>query len=210
MSTLKTACDRVQTLKHKNDPIFFPSGHAGCSVSELATKMFYHVNKVPHLHLQCSHFNHTTIINSNHIGRLMHVALSATGSISQILENYMCHQSQQVCSNCNAPLETRIHFNETHKIYAVDVTDRNVTLSRTIKIQGSARATALHLKGLVYHGGYHFTCQLIDKSGNIWFHDEMTTGRFSIMEGKFGTVTQPNLKKCRNKQLCLVIYGHKS
>jgi len=140
----------------------------------------------------------------------MHVAHNATGSISQILESHMHHPSQQVCGNCNAPLETTIHFSETHKIYAVDVTDRNVTLSRTVKIQGSARATTLHLKGLVYHGGYHFTCRIIDESGNIWFHDGITTGRISINEGKFGTVSQPNLKECRNKQLCLVIYGHKS
>ena len=89
------------------------------------------------------------------------------------------------------------------------MTDRNVTLSRTVKIQGSACAT-LHLKGLVYHGGYHFTCWIIDESGNIWFHDGMTTGRISVKEGKFGTISQPSMKVCRNKQLCLVIYGHKS
>src|ERR1700720_309415 len=93
----------------------------------------------------------------------MHVANSATGSISQILQNHMQHQSQQVCGNCNAPLETTMHFSETHKIYAVDVTDRNVTLSRTVKIQGSVCATILHLNGLVYYGGYHFTCQTIDE-----------------------------------------------
>jgi hypothetical protein len=86
------------------------------------------------------------------------MAYNATGSILQILEDHMHHQSQQVCGNCNAPFETTIHFSETHTIYAVDVTDRNVTLSRTVKIQGSAHATTLHLKGLVYHGGYHFTC----------------------------------------------------
>ena len=112
-------------------------------------------------------------------------------------------------TNCNAPLETTIHFSETHKIYAVDVTDRTVTLSRTVKIQGSVCATTLHLKGLVYHGGYHFTCRIVDKAGNIWFHDGMTPGRISIKDGKFGSISQPNLK-CRNKQLCFVIYGHRS
>ena len=141
----------------------------------------------------------------------MYVAHNATGSISQILENHMCHQSQQVCNNCNVPLETMMHFSDTHKIYAVDVTDRNVTLSRTVKIQGSAHATTLHLKGLVYHGGYHFICRIIDESSNIWFHDGMTTGKIAIREGKFGSsISQPNLKECKNKQLCLVIYGHKS
>jgi hypothetical protein len=210
VDTLEAARDSVRALLYENDPLLFPSGHTGCSVSALTTQMFYPVYKVPQLHLQCSHCNHTIMINSNRISRLMHVAHSATGSISQILENHMRHQSQQVCGNCNAPLETTIHFSETHKIYAVDVTDRNVTLSRTVQIQGSVRATTLHLKGLVYYGDFHFTCRIVDESGNIWFHDGMTTGRTSINDGKFGTVSQPNLKECRNKQLCLVIYGHRS
>ena len=88
----------------------------------------------------------------------MHVAHSATGTISQILESHMHHQSQQICGNCNAPLETQIHFNETHKIYAVDVTDRNVTLSRTVKIQGLVQTTTPHLKGLVYHHDHYRMC----------------------------------------------------
>ena len=124
----------------------------------------------------------------------MHVAHSASGSILQILENHMCHQSQQVCGNCTAPLETKIHFSDTHNIYTVDVTDRHVTLSKTVKTQESACATTLHLKGLVYHGNYHFTCQIIDKSRNIWFHDGIATGHITLKEGKFGSVSQPNLK----------------
>jgi hypothetical protein len=98
-------------------------------------------------------------------------------------------------------VETTINFSETHKIYAVDVTDRNVMFSKTVKIQGSACATTHHLEGLVYYCGYHFTCWIIDESGNIWFHDAVTTGRNSTKEGKFGSVSQPNLKECRNKQL---------
>src|ERR1700684_3478529 len=97
VDTLEAARDSVRALLYENDPLLFPSGHTGCSVSALTTQMFYPVYKVPQLHLQCSHCNHTIMINSNHIGRLMHVAHSATGSISQILENYMRHQSQQVC-----------------------------------------------------------------------------------------------------------------
>ena len=102
--------------------------------------MFYPVFKVPQLHLKCSHCNHTIIINSYHVSRVMHVAHSANGSISQILEDPLCHQSQHVCGNCTAPSETKIHFSDTHKIYAVDVTNRHVTLSKTVKIQGSACA----------------------------------------------------------------------
>jgi hypothetical protein len=51
---------------------------------------------------------------------------------------------------------------------------------------------------------------VVDESGNTWFHDGITTGRISIKGGKFGSVSQLNLKECRNKKLCLVIYGHRS
>jgi hypothetical protein len=85
VSTLEAARDGVRTLLYDNDPVLFPSGHRGCSVSALSTQIFYPVFKVPELHLKCSHFNHTIIINSNHVGRLIHVAYSATGSIAQIL-----------------------------------------------------------------------------------------------------------------------------
>jgi hypothetical protein len=95
-------------------------------------------------------------------------------------------------------------------MYAVGVTDRSISVSQTIKIQGPVCSTILHLRGLVYHGYYHFTCQIVDQSGNIWYHDGMSTGRTSTKEGKFGTVSQPNLKMCRNRKLCLMIYAQNS
>ena len=106
-STLEAACGSVQTLLYKDYCILFPSGHTGCSVLSLKIQMFYPVYKVPQLHLQCSYSNHTILINGNHIGRLMHVALSATGSILQIFESHIHHQSWQVDDNCHAPFETK-------------------------------------------------------------------------------------------------------
>ena len=117
----------------------------------------------------------------------MHVSFNMFGTISQILKKHMQHQPQEFCGTCNAPLNKKLHFSETHKIYAVDVTDRNVTISKTINFQGSVCAATLHLKGLVYHGSYHFT---MDESNNIWFHDGTSTGRTSTHDGKFGTVSQ--------------------
>jgi hypothetical protein len=45
VSTLEAACDSVRALLYENDPVLFPSGHTGCSVSALATQMFYPVYK---------------------------------------------------------------------------------------------------------------------------------------------------------------------
>ena len=67
----------------------------------------------------------------------MHVSFNMFGTISQILKKHMQHQSQEFCGTCNVPLDKNLHFSETHKIYPVDVTDRNVTISKTVNFQGS-------------------------------------------------------------------------
>lgn len=136
---------------------------------------------------------------------MIHVPSNATGSTAQVLENHMHHRTDHICVNCNMPLLTKIHFIPTPKILTFDLTDRNVTLTTKVRVMGATHSTVLHLRGLIYHGDFHFTCQIIDSSGDIWFHDGMTTGNTSINDGKIGHVGQPNLHKCRNKKLCLAI-----
>jgi len=45
--------------------------------------------------------------------------------------------------------------------------------------------TDYSLKGIIYHGQYHFTSRLIDNAGGIWYHDGMTSGRECVYEGKW-------------------------
>ena len=67
----------------------FPLGHRGCSVSALATQIFYLVFKVPQLHLKCSHCNHTIIINSYHVSRVMHVQLGKWLNITNTRKSHV-------------------------------------------------------------------------------------------------------------------------
>ena len=57
----------------------------------------------------------------------MYVNHNATSPISQMLDNHLHHRSQEICIYCNDNFDSSIHFSEKHKIYALDVTDRNVT-----------------------------------------------------------------------------------
>jgi len=82
-----------------------------------ATQMFYPVYKVPQLHLECSHCNNTIMINSNRIGKT-----NACGPIVQQAHitntwNHMHHHHSRFVATVNAPLESTIHFSETHKKY---------------------------------------------------------------------------------------------
>ena len=162
---------------------------------------------VPELYL---HYSQCHICNENEAHHMVHVSSNATGSIALVLDNHMPHHTKHICFNCNTPLPTKIQFSQIPKILTFDLTDGNVTLSSKVSVMGVTCSTVLHLRGQIYHGDFHSTCQIIDISRNIWFHDGMTIGQISINEGKIGCVGQPNLHKCRNKELCLAIYPQSS
>ena len=163
---MEVARDCVRHLLHNHDPDTFPVGHNGTSVSTLITQVLYPEYKMPELYLHCSHCEYHLRINNYRIGRIMYVGANAHGSTAQILENYLQHQTPQICVICNIPLDAAIHFNEPPKNVAFDVTDRDIIVSHSIKILGSTRSIVLYLKGLVYYGSFHFTCRFIDDTSS--------------------------------------------
>ena len=68
-STIEAAHDDVQDLLHENDPVLFPSGHTGCSVSALATQICI-LHSPTHSHgvlmesLQSPHSPHKVLMES--------------------------------------------------------------------------------------------------------------------------------------------------
>jgi hypothetical protein len=153
------ARDQVLKNLHNNDPVAFPSGRTGTSVGTLATRVLHTITSVPELYSHCSQCDHNTLIyNENKVHHMIHVSSNATGSTAQVLDNHIHHHSEHICFNYNTPLPTKIHFSQTPKILAFDLTDRNVTLSTKVSMIGVTCSTALHLRGLIYHGDFHFTC----------------------------------------------------
>ncbi|KAF8220714.1 hypothetical protein L208DRAFT_1071954, partial [Tricholoma matsutake] len=40
-----------------------------------------------------------------------------------------------------------------------------------------------HLRGLIYYAAEHFTACFIARSGMVWYHDGLLTGRSLVYEG---------------------------
>jgi hypothetical protein len=57
----------------------------------------------------------------------------------------------------------------------------------------------LDVRGLIYHGEFHFTSHIIGTDGIVWYHDGMTTGDSFENEGYFGNFSSRNLLKCKGK-----------
>ena len=57
----------------------------------------------------------------------------------------------------------------------------------------------LDVRGLIYHGDFHFTSCIVGTDGTVWYHDGMTTGSSCENEGDFDKFSSKKLLKCKRK-----------
>ena len=69
------------------------------------------------------------------------------------------------------------------------------------------KSTVLYLRGIVYHGAYHFTSRIISCDGDIWFNDGISTGKSSENDGHLNHTADSRLRTCRGKDLVSAVYA---
>ncbi|KAF8581395.1 hypothetical protein K439DRAFT_1263134, partial [Ramaria rubella] len=62
----------------------------------------------------------------------------------------------------------------------------------------------MHLRGIIYHGSYHVTSRIIDKTGNIWSHDGTKYDGQCKMTGK---VSAEELGFLDFRKACIAVYS---
>ena len=67
----------------------------------------------------------------------------------------------------------------------------------------------LNLRGIVYHGGYHFTSRIVSSKQQIWYHDGINTGKICLRDGMLGSQSEDRLRVCRGRDLVLAVYTQK-
>ncbi len=65
----------------------------------------------------------------------------------------------------------------------------------------------LHLRGVIYEGGYCFTSLIICKDGYVWYHDGISTGHICYADGSLDSMTDQAMRTCRRRKLVLAIYA---
>jgi hypothetical protein len=97
-----------------------------------------------------------------------------------------------------------ISFKSALNVLIFEINSKNTKLSKTLKFEQEGETVVLDVKGLIYHGDFHFTSRIIGTDGIVWYHDGMTTGE---NEGDFDKMSSRNLLKCKGKKLILVVYA---
>ena len=65
----------------------------------------------------------------------------------------------------------------------------------------------MSLRGVIYGGGFHFTAKFISTSGNVWFHDGMTTRESCVEEGSLDQMEISSLQTASGKSAVMLIYA---
>src|SRR6266481_7779075 len=100
-----------------------------------------------------------------------------------------------------------ISFKSAPSVLVFEINSRNIKVSETLKFKQEGETVVLDVKGLIYHGDFHFTSCIIGTDGIVWYHDGMTTRSSCEDEGDFDKFSSRNLLKCQGKKLILVVYA---
>ena len=141
--------------------------------------------------------------NIGHFFNLLQHNVASTQSWMSSAE-LLCNRQ---CPECSKSLTHQIDYTKEPQLLIMEYPDTNIKTSHRIKIKVANKTCVLTLKGIVYYGDNHFTSRIVTSNGSVWFNDGITTGRNSIEEGQLSMMSDQELRKCRDKNLLLVVYG---
>jgi hypothetical protein len=100
-----------------------------------------------------------------------------------------------------------ICFKSIPTVLVFEINSRNIKVSKTLKFEQEGETVVLDIRGLIYHGDFHFTSHIIGTDDMVWYHDGITTRSSCENEGDFNKFSSKNLLKCRGKNLILVVHA---
>jgi len=117
------------------------------------------------------------------------------------------HETHEKCPDCSCALKQPISFKSAPSVLVFEINSQNMKISKTLKFVQDNETVVLDVRGLIYHGNFHFTYHIIGNDNNVWYHDGMTMGNTCENEGDFDSFSTKKLLKCKGKRLILVVYA---
>jgi hypothetical protein len=200
--TFEGARDHMRILLHSFNQLEFPMGRRGMLVTSLVSKLtgdtaFGSVIST----CEVCRSAHSLVLEGKHMLTLNEMEgvdvatlLGAVGSPKL---------SCTVCLNV-ASMTRTAYLDEIPSVIALET---KATPGVQFRLTHNSGAIAYRLRGLIYWGEFHFVSRIIDRSGQVWFHDGMTTGSSCQWEGIIDLSSDTEwMRKAGSKTLCYCIY----
>jgi hypothetical protein len=100
-----------------------------------------------------------------------------------------------------------VSFKTVPSVLVFEINTRNIKVSKTLRFEQEGKTVILNVRGLIYHGDFHFTSRIIGTNGIVWYHDGMITGSNCENDGDFDKFSSNMLLNSRGKNLILVVYA---
>ena len=112
------------------------------------------------------------------------------------------------CLECNHKMKQFIFYNEIPYIVVLEYPMQKIKTSHSLELfTSNSDKVKLKLKGIVYHGRYHFTSRIVTADQQVWYYNGITTGQTCIQDGILANITEDRIKRCKNRDLVLAIYA---
>lgn len=194
---LEDVHDAVRRMLHQADPDTFPvTGHDGTDLYAVCREIFAHEGNIISEHTQCHRCNYIihTEMTRMHLFTctpdLWQNAFKSNGphancTLIQWLKVLLYQKYEGRCTTCRAKLVCKMDIVSAPNFLVFNVYKGQVKLQKKIAIVTvEGQTKEYRLCGLVYFGGFHFTCRIIASNGKIWYHDGQETEGSCILEDK--------------------------
>jgi len=137
----------------------------------------------------------------------LHLDGNSAGTVSKEFQKSLNGKLTRRCAHCGTKLVKSTTFsNDSPPVVILSLLNAKLKKNQKIAVQSSTEdiKTSYRLRGVVYHGSYHFTARIIDGNNCIWYHDGMTTGKDCVYEGKQKDIS--DIGSVNGRRATLLIY----
>jgi hypothetical protein len=207
--TFEQVRDNWKTVLHTVDPVMFPTGMHGIIVADLAKELLKVTESIASSQHQCSRCEYA----EDPIDDKLTYLLQADNSTNNSTNNWVNTLSQTTyrrCPTCNHGMTQVLFYNEVPKIVILEYPMKNIKTSHKLQLMtDEGQVQNINLRGIVYHGGYHFTSRIVSCEQHIWYHDGINTGKICLRDGMLGIQSDDKIRVCRGRDLALAVYAQK-
>ena len=196
--SLEDIRDILRKRLHAKHPTEFPMGTAGTSAAGLLTGIFYTRKTLAFASVKCTQCDYEDNPVDGSLSLVLYEMSNKSESTGLWLKNLEHHTSEK-CQDCSKPLQKSISYNSPPSLLIFEINSNNITLSKAVEFKGDDGMKVLQLKGIVYHGDFHFTSCIVSSDGVVWFNDGITTGRQCKKDGDLETMSSRKVMKCRGR-----------
>ena len=115
--------------------------------------------------------------------------------------------SSEICGGCSGAMTEHLSYAEPPKIVIMEYPYCNMKTSHKLNIVADGQEVQLRLRGIIYHGDNHFTSRIFSPTGQVWFHDGMTTKANCIEDGQLSDKSNSDLRYYEDQELVLAVYS---